>query len=144
MPSDKLEKFINVAYKNCSDRTLSFVPRMTRAISLVYNCSVDKSLIKVAELLVDKGTAEKLSKELLSPEKRAVMDKVDMIGSMSNEAQIEKAMEEIEKMVGNFANQGKFSKSDLQELKQLVDVAMANHPYYQIQVETEDEVESEA
>lgn len=138
---DKLDKFINVAYKNCSDRTLSFVPVMARAISLVYNCSVDKALIKTCELLVDKSTAEKLSKELLSPEKRAIMDKVDMISGMSNENQIEKAMEEIEKMVGNFAAQGKFSQSDLSELKQLVEVAMSNHPYYKIEVETDEEVE---
>lgn len=135
--ADKLERFINVAYKNCSDRTLSFAPMMARAISLVYNCSVDKALIKACELLVDKATAEKLSKELLSPEKRAVMDKVDMISGMSNENQIEKAMEEIEKMVGNFAAQGKFSQSDLSELKQLVEAAMANHPYYKIEVETD-------
>jgi muconolactone delta-isomerase len=141
---DKLEKFVNVAYKNCSDRTLSFVPIMARAISLVYNCSVDKALIKACELLVDKATAERLSKELLSPEKRAVMDKVDMISAMSNEQQIEKAMEEIEKMVGNFANQGKFSTSDLNELKQLVEAAMVNHPYYKIEVETDEAVEEEA
>jgi hypothetical protein len=139
---DKLEKFINVAYKACSDRTLSFVPRMARAISLVYNCSVDKALIKTCELLVDKSTAERLSKELLSPEKRAVMDKVDMISGMTNENQIERAMEEIEKMVGNFAAQGKFSTSDLSELKQLVEAAMVNHPYYKIEVET-DEVDQE-
>ncbi len=141
---DKLEKFINVAYKNCSDRTLSFVPLMARAISLVYNCSVDKALIKACELLVDKSTAEKLSKELLSAEKRAVMDKVDMISGMSNENQIEKAMEEIEKMVGNFAAQGKFSQSDLSELKQLVEAAMVNHPYYKIEVETDETQEEEA
>lgn len=142
IPSDKLEKFINVAYKACSDRTLSFVPRMARAISIVYNCSVDKALIKACELLVDKTTAEKLSKELLSPEKRAVMDKVDMISGMTNENQIQRAMEEIEKMVGNFAAQGKFSSNDLSELKQLVEAAMVNHPYYKIEVET-DEVEQE-
>ena len=135
---DKLEKFINVAYKSCSDRTLSFVPMMARAISLVYNCSVDKALIKACELLVDKTTAEKLSKELLSPEKRAIMDKVDMISGMSNEQQSEKAMVEIETMVANFAGQGKFSNSDINELKQLVEAAMQNHPYYKIEVETDD------
>lgn len=139
VPADKLEKFITVAYKNCSDRTLSFVPMMARAISLVYNCSVDKALIKACELLVDKSTAERLSKELLTPEKRAVMDKVDMISGMSNESQIEKAMEEIEKMVGNFAALGKFTKSDLDELKQLVEAAMANHPYYQIEIQTNED-----
>lgn len=138
VPTDKLERFINVAYKDCSDRTLSFVPVMARAISLIYNTSVDKALIKACELLVNKSTAEKLSKELLSPEKRAVMDKVDLIQGMTNESQIEKTMEDIEKMVGNYAQQGKFSQSDLNELKQLVEAAMANHPYYKIEIETED------
>jgi hypothetical protein len=137
---DKLEKFINVAYKQCSDRTLSFVPMMARATSLVYNCSVDKALIKTCELLVDKSTAERLSKELLSPEKRAIMDKVDLIAGMSNEQQIEKAMEEIEKMVGNYASAGKFGQSDLNEIKQLVEAAMANHPYYKIEVETDEDL----
>lgn len=136
VPVDKLEKFLNVTYKSCSDRTLSFAPLMAKAVSLVYNCSVDKALIKTCELLVDKSTAEKLSKELLSKEKRAVMDKVDMISSMTNEAQIEKAMEEVEKMVVNFTSQGSFSKSDLSEIKLLVETAMANHPYYRIEIET--------
>lgn len=139
IPSDKLEKFINMAYKSCSDRTLSFVPDMAKACSLVYNCSVDKALIKTCELLVDKTTAEKLSKELLSAEKRAIMDKVDMIQGMTNETQIEKAMEEIEKMVGNYASQGKFSDSDLLEIKNLVEAAMSNHPYYEINIETGDD-----
>jgi hypothetical protein len=139
IPADKLEKFIDVAYKACSDRTLSNVPMMAQAVSLIYNCSVDKALIKTCELLVDKGTAEKLSKALLSAEKRAVMDKVDMIQSMTNETQIEKAMEDIEKMVGNYAAQGKLTKSDINELKQLVEAAMANHPYYKIEIETEEE-----
>lgn len=143
IPIDKLEKFLNVAHKICSDRTLSFVPRMASAISLVYNCSIDKALIKACELLVDKNTAEKLSKELLSPEKRAIMDKVDMISSMSNENQIEKAMEEIEKMVGNYAQMGKLSQSDLTELKHLVEAAMANHPYYKIEIEAEEKEEEE-
>lgn len=143
VPVDKLEKFMNVAYKACSDRTLTFVPNMARAIVLIYNVSVDKALIKTCELLIDKTTAEKLSKELLSAEKRAVMDKVDMIQGMSNESQIEKAMEDIERMVGNYAAQGKFSTSDINELKQLVEAAMANHPYYKIEIETEEEEEEQ-
>lgn len=143
VPGDKLEKFLNVAYKTCSDRTLSFVPLMSKAILLIYKCSIDKALIKACELLVDKSTAEKLSKELLSVEKRAILDKVDMLHGMSNENQIEKAMEEIEKMVGNFTNTGKFSNSDLNEIKQLVETAMANHPYYKIEVDTDAEVEEE-
>lgn len=138
VPVDKLEKFINVAYKECSDRTLSFVPLMAKGISLIYNCSVDKALIKACELLVNKNTAEKLSKELLSAEKRAVMDKVDLIQGMTNESQIEKTMEDIEKMVGTYAAQGKFTPSDLNELKQLIEATMANHPYYKIEIETED------
>jgi hypothetical protein len=139
IPVDKLEKFLSLAYKSCSDRTLSFVPLMTKAASLVYSCSIDKALIKTAELLLDKSVAEKLSKELLSAEKRAILDKVDMIQGMTNETQIEKAIEEIEKMVGNFASQGKFTNTDLNEIKQLVEGAMANHPYYKIEVETDDD-----
>lgn len=143
IPVDKLEKFINMAYKVCSDRTLSYVPRMAAAVSLVYNCSIDKALIKTCELLVDKQHAEKLSKELLSEEKRQVMNKVELISGMSNEGQIEKAMEEIERMVGHYASQGKFTQNDLNELKQLVEAAMANHPYYRIQVETDENTEVE-
>lgn len=138
VPTDKLEKFINVAYKSCSDRTLSFVPVMTQAISLVYNCSVDKALIKACELLVDKSTAEKLSKELLSPEKRSILDKVDLIQSMQSEKQVENAISEIEKMVGNYVSAGRFSQSDLDEIKQLVEAAMADHAYYKVVVETEE------
>lgn len=143
IPIDKLEKFVDLAHKACSDRTLSFAPLMAKAASLVYNCSVDKALIKACELLVDKATAEKLSKALLSPQKRQILDKVDMIQSMTNETQIETAIEEIEKMVGNFASTGVFTKSDLDEIKNLVESAMENHQYYKIQVETDSDSEDD-
>lgn len=137
VPHDKLEKFIHLSYKTCSDRTLSFVPLMTKAVSLVYDCSVDKALIKVCELLVDKTAANNLSKELLTPEKRQIMDKIDMIQGMTSEKQIENAMEEVEKLVGTYHQKGKLHDSDILELKQVIEATMSNHPYYSVEIETD-------
>lgn len=135
--TDKLEKFLNVAYKKCSDRTLTFAPLMAKAISLVYNCSVDKAIIKACELLVDRDTANKLSKELLSQEKRSIMDKVDLIQAMTNEQQIETAIADIEKMVGNFVSTGKMNQADLNEIEKMIASAMAEHPCFKIEIEVD-------
>lgn len=138
--ADKLEKFIDLTYKSCSDRTLSFVPTMTKAVSLVYNCSVDKALIKVCEFLVGTNESQKLSKMLLSAEKKNILDKVDLITGMQSETQIQSAITEVENLVGSYVKSGKFSQTDVEEIRDIVEMAMANHPFYEATVEFDEEV----
>lgn len=130
IPSEKLEKFINITYKKCSDRTLSFIPTIAKATSLIYNCSIDKALVKACELIVDKSSAEVLSKELLSPQKKAILDKVDILISLPSQDQIEKAVEEIELTISNLASTGQLNKADIDELNQVIEFTLSEHPYF--------------
>lgn len=143
IPSEKLEKFLNQSYKTCSDRTLSFVPLMTKAASLVYDCSIDKALIKVCGLLVGTTAANNLSKELLSVDKRTVIDKIDLIVNMSNDQQIEAAIKELENLVGTYHQKGKLSNTDILEIKQVIETAMVNHPWYSLETEVTADEDSE-
>ena len=56
---------------------------------------------------------------------------------MTSESQIQTAIEDIENTVANYASTGTFTSSDIEEVKTLVETAMANHPYYKIEIESE-------
>lgn len=137
IPLDKLEKFIKVCYQQVSDRTITFVPLLTKAIRIIYNTTIDKALIKTCELLGDKILAEKLSKELLPIEKRTVLNKLDLILGMTSKDQILSAVKEIEEMVNNYSSQGKFNLEDMNEIKFLVEESTKDHPSFDHNLKSE-------
>lgn len=132
IPIGKLTTFLDLTYKECSDRTLSFVPLTAKAVSLVYGISTDKALIKTAELFTNPSIAEKLSKLIISVQKRAILDRIDMIISMTNNDQIESAIKEVEDLVGQYHAEGTINNNDIEEIKVLVETAMQDHPFYEV------------
>src|SRR5690606_19926027 len=46
IPTSKLEKFLEVVYNELSDRTLTFVPTLVKAVSFIWKLSIDKALVK--------------------------------------------------------------------------------------------------
>lgn len=135
IPLQKLEKFIQLAHKKLSDRTISFVPIIAKNVSVIYNCSIDKALIKTAEILCDKGVGQSLQKELISEDMRKILDKAELLTGMSNEKQIEQTINEIEKLVNDGAAKGKFSEQDTDDITKFIEDIMENHPHYSISIE---------
>jgi len=46
IPATKLEKYLEVGYQHSSDRTLTFVPTLSKAVSYIWDISVDKALVR--------------------------------------------------------------------------------------------------
>lgn len=141
IPTNKLEKYLDVAYTKSSDRTLTFVPNLTRAVSYVWDISVDKSLVKVAGLMIDNTAASELQNKLMNPEIKALMTKVDMLWSINDTDGIDLAMTEIEGLLTGYASQGKIDESQVEEIETAIQYVLSNHPVKQKEAEIEDILE---
>lgn len=137
VPNFKLEKFLNQSYSKCSDRTLTFVPNMTKAVSLVYKYPIDKALVKTCELLIDKSSASNLVKVLMPPEKREIFDKIDFIRGLNSEEEVEAQMTAIETLTQAHIDSGKLDQDDLNEISEIIEESMKDHPFYNLKLETE-------
>lgn len=134
VPLDKLEVFLGLCSKQLTDRTLSFVPRMARVVSLIYNCGIESALVKVCDLLTNnKSLSQELHKKLAPQEKRAILDKVDMLSGITDETQLQNAVQEIENLVNKYEAAKKLSETDLEEIANVINSVMENHPIASIQ-----------
>ena len=134
----KMDKFLDVAYTECTDRTLTFVPTLARAVSLIWEFSMDKSLVKVASIMLSQSMASKLQDKLTSSEVKALLSKIDMTYSINTSAGIDTHVQEIEKLITQFAQAGKLDEEEVTELETSLEFVISQHPIKQRGGEIED------
>ena len=128
IPSNKLDKYLEVGYQHSSDRTLTFVPKLTKAVSYVWDISVDKALVKTAQIMISQTAGSELQNKLMSPEIKAVMSKVEMLHSHSNNEALELAVAEIESLINTYASRGVMDNGQVEEIESTMQFILGNHP----------------
>lgn len=128
IPVSKLEKYIDVAYNKSSDRTLTFVPKLTKAVSYIWDYSVDKALVKTAQIMVDQGAASSLQNKLVSPQVKTVMSKIELLHSYNTNEELEIAISEIDGIMNTFTSNGEIDEVQAQEIEASLRYVLDNHP----------------
>jgi MoxR-like ATPase len=128
IPANKLEKYLEVGYASSSDRTLTFVPTLSKAVSYIWDISVDKALVKTAQIMIDQTAGSELQNKLMSPEVKAVMSKVEMLHSYQTNEQLELAIAEIEGLVNTYATRGIMDSGQINEIEISMQYILQNHP----------------
>lgn len=128
IPATKLEKYLEVGYQHSSDRTLTFVPTLSKAVSYIWDISVDKALVKTAQIMIDQTAGSELQNRLMSPEVKAVMSKVEMLHSYQTNEQLELAIAEIEGLVNTYATRGIMDSGQVNEIEISMQYILQNHP----------------
>ena len=136
IPTNKLEKYLEVGYQSSSDRTLTFVPSLAKSISYIWDISVDKALVKTAQIMIDSTAGSELSNKLMNPEMKAVINKVEMLHSYSTSEQLELAIAEIESLINTYATRGAIDESQVMEIEMSMSYILQNHPQYKANVNT--------
>lgn len=131
IPMDKMNKFLDICYKSCTDRTLSYVPMMAKNIMFIYNCSIDKALVKCAELMADSTAARELDRVICSAEKKQILDQIDLLGMITDGIQLTETLNNIEKLVNRHSQNGKIDQGDIQEVQDIINLVLETHPAYQ-------------
>ena len=128
IPTNKLDKYLEVGYSKCSDRTLTFVPKLTKAVSYVWDISVDKALVKTAQIMISQSAGSELQNKLMSPEVKAIMSKVEMLHSHSNNEALELAVGEIESLINTYTSRGILDEGQVEEIELSMQYILENHP----------------
>lgn len=128
IPATKLEKYLEVGYQHSSDRTLTFVPTLSKAVSYIWDISVDKALVKTAQIMIDQTAGSELQNKLMSPEVKAVMSKVEMLHSYQTNEQLELAIAEIEGLINTYAGRGIMDTGQVGEIELSMQYILQNHP----------------
>ena len=128
VPTNKLEKYLEVGYQHSSDRTLTFVPGLTKAVSYIWDISIDKALVKTAQIMINQSAGSELQNKLMSPEVKAVMSKVEMLNSYTTNEQLELAIAEIEGLINTYTSRGIMDTLQVDELELSMQYILDNHP----------------
>ena len=128
VPVNKLEKYLEVGYQHSSDRTLTFVPTLTKAVSYIWNISVDKALVKTAQIMISQSAGSELQNKLMSSEVKAVMSKVEMLHSYTTNEQLELAIAEVESLINAYTTRGIMDQSQVEEIELSMQYILSNHP----------------
>lgn len=128
VPANKLEKYLEVGYASSSDRTLTFVPTLTKAVSYIWDISIDKALVKTAQIMISQTAGSELQNKLMSPEVKAVMSKVEMLHSYNNNEQLELAVAEIESLINTYTSRGIMDEGQVEEIELSMQYILTNHP----------------
>ena len=128
VPVNKMEKYLEVGYQSSSDRTLTFVPSLAKAVSYIWDISVDKALVKTAQIMIGQTAGSELQNKLMSPEVKAVMSKVEMLRSHSTNESLELAIAEIESLINAYTSRGIMDEGQVEEIEISMQYILESHP----------------
>ena len=130
IPNDKIQKFLDVAYDKMSDRTVTFLPRIIAAVSVIYKLSLGRAMIQTIELMLDKDASKQLSKLIEPAELATIRSKIEIIMTLQDYDQIKDMISDIEQECIASAKKGVITKSDVEELTSEMNVALQSNPAY--------------
>jgi MoxR-like ATPase len=136
---DKLSKFIDLTYDKLSDRTLSKVPELVAAVSIVFKLSINKALVKTCELLTDTALAKKLAENLEPKEVAEIRSDIEMMSTLTDITQIEAYITSIEGKIKRCIQKGVLTSDDITSMEGELVEAMESNPAYQSRIKEQRE-----
>lgn len=125
--SEKLGKFLDIAHSRCTDRTLSFVPTIAKAVHYIWEFPVNRALGKTADIMIDQDAAGVLMNNLMSKEMKTLLKEIGGIYSIKEPAEIDLAIARIEGMANTYMAKKKLSKEEVQDLEKELNLVLSNH-----------------
>lgn len=116
----KMTKLVSLLYDTCSDRTISHLPTLIKAVGYIWNCGIDSSLIKVAEILGSATIATQLSDMIISKEMKGIITRIEMIPGISDPKSLKSVVHDINVLVTNYTKDGKLTKDQIVEIEEIL------------------------
>jgi MoxR-like ATPase len=128
IPIKKMERYLEVGYQHSSDRTLTFVPGLAKAVSYIWDISIDKALVKTAQIMINQSAGSELQNKLMSAEVKTVMSKVEMLRSHNTNETLELAVAEIESLINTYTSRGIMDEGQVEEIETTMQYLLESHP----------------
>jgi len=107
IPEEKLKTFVDMFIDTITNRKMTYVPEVVKAISCIWKCNVDRALIKCAELMISQEAAVELSKALYSEEELAILSKIDFALLQTSTKARKKIELEIDEAIRSYQTKGR-------------------------------------
>lgn len=121
--SEQLMKtFVSVMYPLCTDRTILYTPRMIKAVSIIWDISIKKAMIKVASLLTSASAAQELSTKLQSRQMTDIMNQFVSISYINDPLQKRQEFVKLSEIIEKLHKEGVLTKEDLEELSEHMNI----------------------
>lgn len=127
IPIEKLSKFLDVAHSKCTDRTLSFVPNIVKAVHYIWEIPLNRALGKTADLMISQEAAGMVMNALMSKEIKMILKEIESLNSIKEPAEIDLKIAQIEGMANSFVAKKLISKDELGELEMEMNKVLSNH-----------------
>lgn len=135
IPFTKLEKYLDVGYSTSSDRTLTFVPTLVKAISQIWNDTIDKAMVRAAGIMISSAASSELQSKLMTNEVKGLLTKIEVLWSVTDPTGIEAHLAEIKNLIELYANQGKIDQSQIEEIESAIQYILDEHPIKKAELE---------
>jgi hypothetical protein len=122
----KLRKLVEVCRDTCSDRTLTHLPKMVKAVAFIWSCTADNAFIKTAEILAGATAAKTLADQITTKEMKNISDKIDMIPGIANADSLKRAVHEINVLVTNYVKDKKITPAQVAEVEDILSAVLTD------------------
>lgn len=114
----KMRKLVEFCYDHCSDRTMSYFPKMVRAVGYIWSLSIDSAFVKTAEIMAGPTVAKNLADAITTKELKTVMDRIDMLHGLGTMDQVKKQVHDINVIVTNYSKERKLNDTQIREIEE--------------------------
>lgn len=122
----KMRKLVDVCYGVCSDRTITHLPRMVKAVAFIWSCGTDAAFVKTAEILAGPSAAKALSDQITTREMKNVSDRIDLLHGITSESMMKSAINDITVLVTNYTKDNKLTKGQLVEIEEVLNQVLSD------------------
>lgn len=137
IPISKMEHFLGVGYSKLTDRSLTYVPTIVRSITSIWNYSIDKALVKAADIMIDNVSATALQEKLMSRELKEILNKVNSLWSYGNPEALDLEIQDIDKTIKDYLSKGTLDESSIETIEGTISYVLENHPIKKFEKEQE-------
>ena len=136
MNKDMIKKFVSMTHGVLSDRTITYVPTIVKAIMHIYGMGQASAFVKAAEILCGTDIASKLSKDIEPKELITIRDKAEKVTGISDGATLQREVNLIKELIKNALDAGIIDESTSDSLIQNVRKAAEDNRYLDINFTT--------
>jgi hypothetical protein len=144
-PLDMFMEVVNNLDRNIvSDRTITFLPDLIKTIALVYDINIRQAFIKAIEYVVDLSTANKISNIVIPAVLQSYYKDIESLSAITDSVSLlQSTINNILKNLTTDLESGTISKSDFDEISNILNLQVENLDLDKIVAEEKSKLEKD-
>lgn len=126
----KVETFMYMVREHCSDRTISYLPKIISAVKLIWRCGIVDGIVKTAEILVSKNFSLEVSRQVVSKHMKQLHNAVKRLAQLGSKQEFVAEIEALRTRLVSYYEDGKVTTEELSTLETLITSTIKQSSFY--------------